>query len=68
MTDFAWFALAWLCIGFGIFTLTEGYYAFRQRADRAAHPGRYWWVAGAIVAVGLALIITGLKLDGAVGG
>jgi hypothetical protein len=64
MKDFAWLILAWSCIGFGIFTLTEGYYAFRQRADRTKHPGRYWWVAGTIAAAGLALIVTGLKLDG----
>jgi hypothetical protein len=68
MMSFAELALAWLCIGFGIFTLTEGYHAFRQRAAGTAHPGRYWWVAGTIVAVGLGLIMIGLKLDAGVGG
>ena len=57
-------ALAWLCIGFGILTLTEGYYAFRQRAARDGMPGRYWWIAGTIVAVGFGLIAVGLSLDG----
>ena len=63
MTDFVRLCFAWLLIGFGIFTLTEGYHAFRQRAARAGMPLRLWWVAGAIVAVGLALILAGLELD-----
>jgi len=63
MTDIARLSLAWLLIGFGIFTLTEGYHAFRQRAARAGLPLRLWWVAGTIVAVGLALILAGLELD-----
>lgn len=56
--------LAWACIGFGLFTLTEGYHAFRQSAAKTARPGRYWWLAGAICAVGLGLIMLGLRLDG----
>ena len=68
MIDFAWLTLAWLCIGFGILTLTEGYHAFRQRAARAEQPRRYWWIAGLIVAAGLTLIMIGLRLDAALGG
>jgi len=64
MTDFARMVVAALCFGFGIYTLTEGYHAFRQRAGRAEHPGRHWWIAGAIVAVGIALITLGLELVG----
>lgn len=67
MNELAVHVFAWLCIGFGLFTLTEGYHAFRQRAARAEHPGRYWWLAGLIVAAGLGLIILGLTLDSAAG-
>ncbi len=56
--------LAWMCIGFGLFTLTEGYHALRQRAAKTERPARYWWVAGIIYAAGLALIMLGLRLDG----
>ena len=56
--------LAWACIGFGLFTLTEGYHALRQRAARTDRPARYWWVAGTICAVGLGLIVVGLRLKG----
>jgi hypothetical protein len=55
---------AWTCIGFGLFTLTEGYHALRQRAAKTERPGRYWWVAGTICAAGLGLIMLGLRLDG----
>lgn len=63
--ELAQLIFAWLCIGFGLFTLTEGYHALRQRAADAERPGRYWWLAGTICAVGLGLIILGLELDGA---
>lgn len=56
---------AWTCIGFGLFTLTEGYHAFRQRTANADRPLRYWWLAGTICAVGLGLIVLGLSFDGA---
>jgi len=55
--------IAWACIGFGLATLTEGYHAFRQRADREGMPARYWWIAGSISAIGLGLIIAGLELE-----
>lgn len=55
--------VAWLFIAFGMLTLTEGYHAFRQRVEHAARPGRYWWLAGLIWAVGLSLIAFGLDLD-----
>lgn len=67
MNALAVHAFAWLCIGFGLFTLTEGYHTFRQRAARAERPGRYWWLAGLIVAAGLGLISFGLSLDSATG-
>jgi len=57
---------AWLCIGFGLFALTEGYHALRQHAANAERPGRFWWLAGVICAIGLGLIILGLNLDGVV--
>ncbi len=56
--------LAWTCIGFGLFTLTEGYHTLRQRAAKTERPGRYWWIAGAVCATGLGLIMLGLRLDG----
>jgi len=64
MTALAQEALAWACIGFGLFTLTEGYHALRQSAARSGRPGRYWWLAGTICAAGLGLIMLGLRLDG----
>jgi hypothetical protein len=60
--------IGWALVMFGAFVLTEGYYAFRQRAERAERPGRYWWIAGLIWAVGLSLIIFGLELHGSAGG
>lgn len=63
MSDWALDLFAWLCIGFGLATLTEGYHAFRQRAERDGLPARYWWIAGAISALGLGLIIAGLELE-----
>lgn len=68
MTELVKLALAWLCIGFGVLTLTEGYHAFRQRAAREGSPARLWWMAGGIVAVGLGLILAGLELDRAAQG
>jgi len=63
MTDSAIELFGLISIGLGLATLTEGYHAFRQRADRAGRPARYWWIAGTISAAGLALIILGLELD-----
>lgn len=63
MTGWTADLFAWLCIGFGLATLTEGYHVFRQRAERAGLPGRYWWIAGTICAVGLGLIIAGLEIE-----
>ena len=63
MTDQVINFLGWLFISFGMLTLTEGYHAFRQRVAGAERPGRYWWVAGLIWAVGLSLIAYGLKVD-----
>ena len=63
MTDQIVEFLGWTLVMFGMFALTEGYHAFRQRAAGAERPGRYWWVAGLIWAVGLSLIAYGLKLD-----
>jgi hypothetical protein len=54
---------AWLLVGLGLATLTEGYHAFRQRAERDGMPARYWWIAGTISAIGLGLIIGGLELE-----
>jgi hypothetical protein len=51
----------WSMIGFGLFTLTEGYHAFRQRTENS-RPLQYWWLAGLIGAAGLALIIAGLAV------
>lgn len=63
MIDWSSDLFAWLLIGFGLATLTEGYHAFRQRAERDGLPARYWWIAGTIAALGLGLIIFGLELD-----
>ena len=63
MSDWGWDLAAWVCIGFGLATLTEGYHVFRQRADREGLPARYWWIAGTIVAIGLGLIIAGLEIE-----
>lgn len=64
--ELAQYLFGWLCIGFGFFTLTEGYHAFRQRADKAGRPAGYWWQAGLIGAVGFGLIALGLSLEGGV--
>jgi hypothetical protein len=53
--------LSWTLIGFGLFTLTEGYHAFRQQPERS-RPLQYWWLAGLIAAAGLGLISAGLTL------
>ena len=63
MSDWTLDLIAWTCIGFGLATLTEGYHAFRRRAERDGLPARYWWIAGSISAVGLGLIIAGLELE-----
>ncbi len=57
------YVLAWMLIGFGLATLTEGYHRFRQFADAAGRPLRYWWLAGLIGAVGLGLISLGFGLE-----
>jgi hypothetical protein len=54
----------WLLIGFGLFTLTEGYHAFRQRTE-ASRPLQYWWLAGLITALGFGLVSAGLSIGGA---
>ncbi len=53
--------LGWTLISFGLFTLTEGYHAFRQRTEKS-RPLQYWWLAGLIGAAGLTLIIAGLAV------
>jgi hypothetical protein len=55
----------WTLIGFGLFVLTEGYHAFRQRTEAAPRPLQYWWLAGLITALGLGLISAGLSIGGA---
>ena len=52
-----------MLVGFGLATLTEGYHRFRQFADAAGRPLRYWWLAGLIGAVGLGLISLGFGLE-----
>ena len=54
--------LGWTLIGFGLLTLTEGYHEFRQRTAGAECPGRYWWLAGLIGAVGLGLMSLGFGM------
>jgi len=56
--------LSWSLIGFGLFTLTEGYHAFRQRTEQSPRPLNYWWLAGLIAAAGLGLISTGMAIGG----
>ena len=56
--------LSWTLIGFGLFTLTEGYHAFRQRTEHSPRPLQYWWLAGLIAAAGLGLISGGLTIGG----
>ena len=53
--------LGWTLISFGLLTLTEGYHAFRQRAENS-RPMQFWWLAGLISAAGLGLIIAGLAV------
>ena len=55
--------LGWVLVAMGLGTLTEGYHAFRQRTGRHERPIRYWWVAGALWALGLALIKLGLSVQ-----
>jgi hypothetical protein len=55
--------LGWLLIGIGLYTLTEGYHAFRQRTQHS-RPLQYWWLAGLIAAAGLGLISAGLTIKG----
>ena len=52
-----------LCIALGLATLTEGWHFFRQWAERAGNPLRYWWIAGAICATGLGLMGFGFGLE-----
>ena len=54
--------LGWTLIGFGLLTLTEGYYRFRRFAEGVERPGRYWWLAGLIGGVGLGLMSVGFGL------
>ncbi len=53
--------VSWLLIGFGLYTLTEGYHAFRQRTEDSP-PLKYWWLAGLIAGAGLGMISAGLTL------
>ncbi|MFL2546401.1 MAG: hypothetical protein ACJ0SL_03450 [Candidatus Rariloculaceae bacterium] len=55
--------VGWLMIGFGLFTLTEGYHAFRQWTERS-RPLQYWWLAGLIAAAGIGLFSAGLRITG----
>ena len=54
--------LGWTLIGFGLLTLTEGYHGFRRLTEGAERPGRYWWLAGLIGALGLGLMSLGFWL------
>lgn len=56
--------LGWALISMGLGTLTEGYHVFRRRTERLDSAASYWWVAGAIWAMGLALIKWGLDIKG----
>jgi hypothetical protein len=47
-------------VGGGLFALTEGYYAVRQRGARLGR--NLWWVAGLVAVAGLSLIRLGLGL------
>jgi hypothetical protein len=53
--------VGWTLISFCLLTLTEGYHAFRQRAENS-RPMQFWWFAGLISAAGLRLIIAGLAV------
>ena len=50
----------WLLVGGGLFVLTEGYHAVRQRS--AARGVSLWWLAGLVAVAGLGLIRLGLWL------
>ena len=50
----------WLLVGCGLFALTEGYHAVRQRGT--ARQRSLWWLAGLVAVVGLGLIRFGLGL------
>jgi hypothetical protein len=54
--------LPWVFIGFGLYTLTEGYHAFRQRTAESERPRSYWWLAGLIGAAGIGMISIGFTL------
>lgn len=54
--------LGWSLIGIGLLVLTEGYHAFRRMTEKGDRPGRYWWLAGLIGALGLGLMSLGYGL------
>ena len=54
--------LGWTLIGFGLLPLTERYHGFRRRTEDAERPGRYWWLAGLIGALGVGLMSLGFGL------
>jgi hypothetical protein len=56
---------AWLCIGFGLYALTEGYHAVRLYGARTPCPRAGWWRAGVVGAVGFGLISAGFALRSA---
>ncbi len=51
---------AWFAVGGGLFVLTEGYFAVRQRGARLGR--NLWWWAGLVAVAGLSLIRLGLAL------
>jgi hypothetical protein len=54
--------VAWIIVGCGLFVLTEGYHAIRQRAAQRSQ--NRWWLAGLIVVAGVGLVRLGLELAG----
>ena len=52
----------WLLVGCGLFALTEGYCALRQRG--AAQGRNLWWLAALVVVAGLSLVRLGLRVAG----
>ena len=52
----------WVSVGCGLFALTEGYHAVRQRG--VARHRNLWWLAGAMAVLGFTLIRVGLGLTG----
>jgi hypothetical protein len=50
----------WFLVGIGLFALTEGYHALRQRA--AASGRNRWWLAVLLAVAALALIRFGFAL------